>query len=247
VIFDGKPSVVGHRGFGAGEPDGYRENSLESVLAAARSGLGWVELDVQRSADAKLVVRHDPVTPAGQPVVSRTAAELAAIGILTLDEVLAELPATVGVDLDVKTIVQDAIDPPGQRTPVLLADALRRHRKTRALLITSFDPSVLTYLTEQQGRRELALGLLTGPGFPVQHGIPAAANLGLDALCPHAGSLAEPQAIDIAHRAGLEVLAWVPSPAEAVALAQAGADAVCADDVPGALAGLKQAGLGPAD
>jgi glycerophosphoryl diester phosphodiesterase len=244
VIFADKPSVVGHRGFGAGAPAGYPENSVASFLAAARSGLAWVELDVQRSADGKLVIRHDPVTPAGEPVISRTAAELAAMGIPLLEEVLARLPATVGVDVDVKTVVQDAIDPPSERTAALLSGALREHQGTRPLLVTSFDPSVLTYLASQQGRGEIGLGLLTEPGFPVQHGIPAAANLGLDAVCPHWSSLGEQATIDLAHQAGLEVLTWVPSPAEAVALAQAGADAVCVDDVPATLAAFAQAGLG---
>jgi glycerophosphoryl diester phosphodiesterase len=30
MIFDGRPSVVGHRGFGGGRPDGYRENTMPS-------------------------------------------------------------------------------------------------------------------------------------------------------------------------------------------------------------------------
>ena len=48
--------------------------------------------------------------------------------------------------------------------------------------------------------------------------------------------------IDMAHRAGLEVLAWVPNPADAVGLARAGADALCVDDVPGVLAALAGSG-----
>ena len=34
MIFDVKPAVVGHRGFGSDGSRGYRENSLESFLAA---------------------------------------------------------------------------------------------------------------------------------------------------------------------------------------------------------------------
>jgi glycerophosphoryl diester phosphodiesterase len=89
---------------------------VESFQAAAASGLPWVELDVQRSADGELVVRHDPVTPAGDLIITRTAAQLAASGIRPLDEVLAALPAGLGVDIDVKTIIEDAADPPGRRT-----------------------------------------------------------------------------------------------------------------------------------
>ncbi len=92
MIFDGKPSVVGHRGFGAGEPGGYRENTMPSYLAAVAHGLSWIELDVQRSLDGQLVIRHDPVTADGDFIVTRSADELAAGGIARLDDVLAGLP-----------------------------------------------------------------------------------------------------------------------------------------------------------
>jgi glycerophosphoryl diester phosphodiesterase len=280
VIFDARPTLVGHRGFGAGERAGYRENTVESFQAAAASGLPWVELDVQRSADGELVVRHDPVTPAGDLIITRTAAQLAESGILPLDEVLAALPAGLGVDIDVKTIIEDAADPPGRRTAALVAAALARHRDSRPLLVSSFDPSVLVYLREREAvPGDVALGLLTGRGFPARHAIPAAVNLGLDVACLHtsavlggsaagggaiagggstaaggsapgggsAGGAARPgeltavAVIQAAREAGLEVLVWVADPAEAVALARAGADAICIDDVPRVLAALRSA------
>ncbi len=48
MIFETKPTVVGHRGFGAGTPGGYQENTLASYLAAVENGLTWIELNVQR-------------------------------------------------------------------------------------------------------------------------------------------------------------------------------------------------------
>ena len=69
------------------------------------------------------------------------------------------------------------------------------------------------------------LGLVTWLNFPSHHGIAAAANMGLDAVCMHTGTFglrrerprpadhAAERVIDAAHRAGLEVLAWVPDPA----------------------------------
>lgn len=67
MIFDVKPTVVGHRGSGSGTAADYRENSVASFLAAAASGVTWVELDVRRSSDGELVVWHDPRSPAGRP------------------------------------------------------------------------------------------------------------------------------------------------------------------------------------
>jgi glycerophosphoryl diester phosphodiesterase len=249
MIFDGRPTVIGHRGFGAGEPGGYPENTMRSYLAAMRHGLSWIELDVQRSLDGRLVIRHDPVTPEGNFVVTRSADELGVAGILRFDDVMAALPAHVAVNIDVKTIMEDAVDPPDHRTDALVADALRRHAGQRRLLVSSFDPAVLLHL-KNQALPGVPFGLITWLNFPNWHGVPAAANLGMDVICLHTGTFGlhrdRPRAmdrtieqvIDIAHRAGLEVLAWAPDPEDAAALASAGADALCVNDVPGVLAAL---------
>jgi glycerophosphoryl diester phosphodiesterase len=68
-------------------------------------------------------------------------------------------------------------------------------------------------------------------------------NLGLNAVCLHVSSLGldgggAARAIEVAHQAGLEVMTWTATPAEAVRAAAVGIDAVCVDDVPGTLAAL---------
>ncbi len=136
MIFDPKPAIIGHRGFGAGERDGYRENTLESYLAAVAHGLTWVELDVQRSRDGRLVLRHDPVTGNDEFIASLDASELAASGIPLFEDVMAALPPGVGVNLDVKTIIEDAVDPPDRRTAALVAAALRAHAGRRPLFVS---------------------------------------------------------------------------------------------------------------
>jgi glycerophosphoryl diester phosphodiesterase len=256
VTFDAKPSVVGHRGFGAGQPGGYRENSVESFLAAAASGVPWVELDARRSADGELVLWHDPVTPSGLPIEERTASELAAEGIVALDDVLAALPPHVGVNMDVKTILRDATDPVQHRTHALVADTLRHHIGTRRFFVSSFDPSLPSFLTDSKALiGDVALGLITEQGFPAAHAVSAAANLRLDAVCLHTGTLlgrgsqaelADMRAeriLQAAHLAGLEVMTWSPDPEQAVRLAKVGVDAVCVNDIPGvrdALAALRR-------
>jgi len=250
VIFDVPPVIVGHRGFGAGCPGGYRENSVESFLAAARLGVPWVELDARRSSDGELVLWHDPVTPDGLLIVAQTAAELAAAGIVRLADVLAALPAGVGVNIDVKTAIEDATDPPAQRTHALIAAALRRYLGTRRFFVSSFDPSVPIYLKDRAALiGAVALGLITEQQYPAAQAVSAAANLGLDAVCLHTGALEARRAapgpgfsaeeiLGYAHEAGLEVMTWSPDPAEALRLAQAGVDAVCVNDIPGVQAAL---------
>jgi glycerophosphoryl diester phosphodiesterase len=251
MIFRAKPTVIGHRGFGAGKPSGHPENTVESYLAAVEQGLSWIELDVQRSLDDQLVIRHDPVTADGDFIVTRTADELTTSGVLLLEDAMAALPTHVAVNVDVKTIIEDAVDPPHRRTAALITDALRRHGERRQLFVSSFDTALLMYLKDRKHTLpEVPLGLITWLNFPTWHGIPAAANLGLDAICLHTGTLGlhrerprpmdhtVERAIDVAHQAGIEVLVWVPSPEEAVKLAAAGADALCVNDVPGVLTAL---------
>jgi glycerophosphoryl diester phosphodiesterase len=246
VIFETTPVIVGHRGFGAGQPGGYRENSVESFLAAAAAGLSWVELDARRSRDAELVVWHDPVTPAGHYIGERTAAELADAGIVRLADVLEALPSGVGVNIDVKCVLEDAIEPSRQRTYALIARALRLHRGTRPFFVTSFDPSLPLYLASRKDETgDIFLGLITETNFSAEVALSAAANLGVDALCVHTGTLnldraefgpgqvSPERAIETAHRAGLEVMAWSPTPEQALRLVTAGVDAVCVDDIPG--------------
>jgi len=251
MIFATTPTVVGHRGFGAGDPGpgGYRENTMASYQAALNRGLTWIELDVQRSRDGQLVIRHDPVTPAGDLVVSRTAAELAAAGILPFARVMAALPPGVGVNIDVKTIVEDAADPAEHCTGPLVGAALRELAGSRPLLVTSFDAALLVYLRDL-GLPDVPLGLITAQGFPAWHALPAARGLGLAAVSMHAGAFgllrdvpravdrAPAELIERAHQAGLAVMAWCPGPAESARLAAAGIDAVCVNDVPGVLAAV---------
>jgi glycerophosphoryl diester phosphodiesterase len=246
MIFETKPTIVGHRGFGSGTRDGYRENTLESYLAAVAHGLSWIELDAQRSLDGQLVIRHDPVTADGEFIAGRTADELAGSGLLRLEDVMAALPPGVAVNIDVKTIIEDALDPPHRRTGALVAEALGRYAGQRRLFVSSFDPSLLIYLKERKHALPgVPLGLITWLNFPAWHAIPAAANLGLDAVCLHTGTFglrpvefSVETVIGQAHQAGLEVLVWSPTPQMAVRLASAGADALTVDDIPGVLAAL---------
>ena len=263
MIFDVKPTVVGHRGFGSGTAGGYRENSVESFLAAAASGVSWVELDVRRSGDGELMIWHDPRSPSGWPITTRTAEQLAAEGIVTLAGVLASLPAAVGVNIDVKTVIEDATDADHRRTHAVLADALRRHRGTRPFLVSSFDPSVPVHLARVgYGCRgslgdEVGLGLITSETLAADQCVAAAANLGLDAACVYTATLqldreeagqvrgSAAHTIDLAHQAGLEVMTWTATPVQAVRAAAAGIDAVCVDDIPAVQAALAGAGVRP--
>ena len=93
--------IVAHRGASHDAP----ENSLEAFR------LGWTqadanELDVHLSRDGRLVVIHDASTKrtakVDKPVVEQTAAELKALGVPALEEVVADVPAGKRLFIEIK-------------------------------------------------------------------------------------------------------------------------------------------------
>lgn len=244
MIFDAKPAVVGHRGSGPG----HGENTIGSMLAALEAGAGWIEIDAQRTRDDALVLRHDPTTPAGDFIVERDRADCA---LPSLAEIFEALPVEAGVNLDVKTVLEDAVDAPARRTGQLLVPLLAAEAKRRPLLVTSFDAALLVDLRDAVP--DVPLGLLTWMSFPAGQAVSAAAGLGLDAVAMHIGSLKLPEkdgkpaknqrpashTVEVAHRAGLEVLIWCPKPEQVTGYATVGVDAVIVDDVPLSVAALQ--------
>ena len=240
-LFRGRPTVIGHRGSGARAVAGLRENSVRSLLAAVRSGLEWVELDVHRCSDG-LALLHDPAHRPGELVINRSVEELRACEVDDLAAALDALPVSVGVDIDVKSSLEDAAAPVEESTAAVLAPLLERELSRRPLLVTSFDPAVLLELRALVPAAPL--GLLTWYRFPLRIAVAAAARLGMDVLALQVGSLGAadadgrfalrpdaPQALDAAHAAGMQVIVWCPDAAVAQVLAAAGVDAVVVDDV----------------
>lgn len=239
AVFADPPVLCGHRGSGRGLVGGYRENTLASCLAAVRWGLRWLEVDCRLAGDGVLVAGHDPRLPDGRFVSEVPAAET---GLEPIEELLAGLPGEVGIDLEVKTSVEDALRPRMETTGAHAADLAARVRAAgRQILLTSFDPSVLPIARERQP--DLPTGLLTWTRFPLRKSIPAAVHLGAQVVAPQFASFPLPGTpaaamerelavmVSWAHRAGLEVVAWCPRPPEEALLVEAGVDCVVVDDV----------------
>lgn len=254
VFAEGRPVVIGHRGLGSGEVHGHLENTLGSFLAAVEAGVDWVEVDVRRTADDTLVIAHDPAYADGLFLVDADAATAVARGTLLLDDLLAALPAHVGVDFDLKTSMEDALRATDATTTALLAPVAAREAHRRPLAVTSFDPAAL--LAMRSLAPDVELGLLTWLEFPVGLAVAAAAHLDVGFLAVHLGSLRpnriepEPQqrpldyVVSLLHEANREALAWCPTPEELPSVLAAGVDAVCVNDVPASLALGRRAARG---
>ena len=247
-VFGARPTLLGHRGLGRGTVEGLAESSPESIRAAAGSGLRWVEFDVRRTADDALVVGHYPSLGDAQFLADLTLPAAQALGAATLESVLTSLPAGIGVDLDVKTSIEDAIRPRTATTAALLAPLAAAEAQRRPLLVSSFDPAALLVLAESAPG--IPRALLAWVNFPLRKAVPAAAHLGVEVVAAHWGSFeanatdrapdfrTPEYAVGLAHEAGLEVMAWCPAVPVAAALFAAGVDAAVVDDVPRALVAL---------
>ena len=219
---------------------GHRENTLGSFRAAVAAGVRWVEVDARLNADGVLVSRHDPVVDDGRFVSDLTTAETDELELMHLADLLADLPGHIGVDIDVKTALEDALRPRGGTTAAIVADLVAG--TSRPLLVSSFDPAAILIVREREPG--VPIGLLTWRGFPVRKAVAAAVHLGAEVVAPHADSflgerqLERPAAesVHVAHAAGLEVLTWSLQLEDLDELVAAGIDCLIVDDVPTALA-----------
>jgi glycerophosphoryl diester phosphodiesterase len=240
-VFTEQPTLVGHRGMGAGVVDGYRENTVESFLAALACGIDWVEADVRRTSDDGLFVCHDAALPDGLFLSDIPSAAARELGIVGLEDLLEALPPSAGVVFDVKSSLADAGRSSAATTATLLARTCARVLGDRPALAQSFDPAALLHM--RQALPGLALGLLTWDRFPVGFAVAAAAHLDVQVLAVHVGSLV-PGALTgftvppmetiltAVHEAQRQLMVWCPSPRRARALQAAGVDAMVVDDLP---------------
>jgi glycerophosphoryl diester phosphodiesterase len=237
-VFADPPVLCGHRGSGKGIVEGRRENTVDSFLAAVEAGLSWVEADARVNADGVLVSRHDAVVEDGRLVSELSTAETDSLGLMRVADLFEALPAGVGVDLDVKTSLEDALRPREETTAALVA-SLVGSLGDRPLLVSSFDASAIVIVRERLP--SVATGLLTWRRFPLRKAIAAAVHLGAQVVAPHSESLAiagppldRPAAelVRFAHDAGLQVLTWSIAPEQRDELGGMGVDCLVIDDVP---------------
>jgi glycerophosphoryl diester phosphodiesterase len=234
--------VIGHRGLGRGVVRGHRENTLGSFTTAARLGTGWVEADVRRTADDVLVVAHDVAYPDGTRLAQVPAAEADRRGTLRLRTLLERLPAAVGLNVDLKSSIEDGLRPPSRTTAGLLGPVVAAEAGRRRLLVSSFDPAALVVLRDRAP--SVPLAWLTWHRFPLDAAVAGCAHLDVDVLGLHVGSLppdrgpgtvdrsAAVRTVSFVHGSGRGLLVWCPAPAPARVLLEAGADAVVVDGVP---------------
>ena len=87
---------------------------------------------MRATADDVLVCRHDPVVEDGRFVIAMTAAETTPSGCSGFADLLDGLPPATGIDVEVKSSLEDALRPRERTTAALVGRALAGREGSRA-------------------------------------------------------------------------------------------------------------------
>jgi glycerophosphoryl diester phosphodiesterase len=226
--------VLAHRGANRLAP----ENTLPAMVAALDLGADGVELDVHRSADGDLVVRHDADTPLG------------ALGALSVAQIRAGLPEvpTLAEVLDAGRgrLVNVEVKDPDPRAVDVLVGLLQHRGGDDDVLVSSFHLPTIDLV--RAADPTVATALLT-VGLDPFVGLVQAGAHGHRALHPDVATLLRADVaalVDRAHDQGLEVNVWTVNDREQVlALRDGGVDGIITDDAELYRFGLRGRGLEP--
>jgi glycerophosphoryl diester phosphodiesterase len=212
--------VLAHRGANRLAP----ENTLPAMREALLRGADGVELDVHRTADGVLVVRHDADSPAG-PLADLRLGELRAT--------LPEVPTLVEVlDACRGHLVNVEVKDPDHRAAEALVELLAaRPEPPDDVLVSSFDLAVVDQVRELAP--EVATGFLSF-GLDPHSALVLAMEHGHAAVHPDVWTLGGTDVtafVARAHDLGVRVNVWtVNDLAQVELLRDAGVDAVITDD-----------------
>ncbi len=152
---------IGHSGLAGSRPGA--GPSGETLDAAARLELDWLELDVCATLGGVLVLRHHSRLPGGRPVHGLSVADLRRLepDVLTLTEAAEQLEGRVPLLIDVKS----------PRVVGPLADWLASHRGSGVFAVCSESRDALEYLRERlpwvpRWRSLTVLGRFTAESVP---------------------------------------------------------------------------------
>ena len=229
IDMDTGVAITAHRGASVSAP----ENTMAAFRAAMDAGASFIELDVQRTADGRIIVLHDGdvLRMGGDPrkVKDLTAVELQAIDIgrkyspkfagevpPTLEEVISLVRGRMKINVELKYNVPDP-----DLVPAVI-DLLRREDFLDQVVITSLDYAALKQVESLE------------PRLPTGHIVTAAVGNVLrteaDFLSLNSAR-ASASLVRKAHAAGKDIHVWtVNKPEVMLRMIERGVDNIITDD-----------------
>ena len=218
--------VLAHRGARRQAP----ENTIPAFARAMELGADGVELDVHRTLDDALVVRHDADGPPGVwAELTLDAIRAAAPDVPVLTEVL-DVCAGKLVNIEIKNSPRDLDWDPAARAADLVVECLAARGGTDTVLVSSFNLATVDRVRLLSDN--VSTALLTFAGDPLDALVTAETH-GHGALHPFVGQLAGGSAgalVRRAHERGIKVNVWtVNEPDDIARLGAVGVDGICTD------------------
>ena len=144
--------IIAHRGASAYE----KENTLKAFKRALEMHASYLETDIQKTVDEKLVLYHDYKLPQGQEIKNCSYNFLKQKQVLLLEELFASVPKNVSINLEIKN---DGNIYPGIEKQIFdFLNSLPTINKDR-LLISSFDFDTLKRIRALDSN--IKIGVLT--------------------------------------------------------------------------------------
>jgi glycerophosphoryl diester phosphodiesterase len=204
-----RPLLLGHRGARAFKS--IPENTLASFDQALADGCDGFEFDVRLTADDETLVIHDPQW--GKAKIERTTSKELP-DLPRLRDVLKRYQASAFLDIEMKVRGLERI----------IVDLFLRHRPHRGSVVSSFLPSALKALHDQDATIPLGLICETKTQLRLWTELP------LGYVIPHQ-ALVDPELVRKIKGAGKKIMVWtVNDPAEMRRFADLGVDGIISDD-----------------
>ncbi len=204
-----RPLLLGHRG--ACALKSIPENTLASFDRALADGCDGFEFDVRLTADDEALVIHDPQL--GKDKIERTASKELP-DLPRLRDVLKRYQASAFLDIEMKVRGLERI----------IVDLFLRHKPHRGSVVSSFLPSALKALHDQDATIPLGLICETKTQLRLWTELP------VGYVIPH-HALVDPDLVRKVKGAGKKIMVWtVNDAAEMRRFADLGVDGIISDD-----------------
>lgn len=226
--------VLGHQGASLAHPG----NTLAAFAGALEQGADGVELDVRRTLDGALALRHDPVLADGRALVDVAGADLPE-GVPVLAEALQVLEPARMVNVEIKNWPDDPDFDPGRSLADAVVDLLRERDELAdgRILVSCFHLGTVDRVHELVP--ELGTAWLVFDAREPGPLIERTVEHGHVAIHPHQMFVTE-ALVEQAHAAGLAVNTWTCDDPERIRwLRDVGVDGLVTNDPALALAALR--------